>query len=346
MSLTQRRKGAKESLGFLFAPLRLCVRLLCFLCLLMIAPPVEVAHAQVKPFPELARLFDYDQKAPLDLKEIGVEDRGGIKIHDITYASPKGGQVTAYLIVPAGRGPFAGLVFMHPDYGARTAFLSEALLLAETGAVSLLIDAPFRRPEPSRRAYDFTKPESNRDILIQTIIDLRRGVDLLTSRRDVDAKRIGYVGHSYGAAMGGVLASVEKRIKAYVLMAGDPSWTDSLRSGTDPSSEQLRKSFTKEQLDKYVLVTAPLDAIHYINHAAPSALLFQFSRYDMEIPEAASTRYAQAASQPKLVKWYDVGHELDNVEALLDRAEWLRKEIGIAPLAPVIGKKLGQEYGK
>jgi dienelactone hydrolase len=223
---------------------------------------------------------------------------------------------------------------MHPDYGARTAFLSEALLLAEAGAVSLLIDAPFRRPEPSRRSYDFTKPENNRDILIQTVIDLRRGVDLLTSRRDVDAKRIGYVGHSYGAALGGVLASVEKRIKAYVLMAGDPSWTTSLRSGTDPSSEQLRKSFTKEQLDKYIEVTAPLDAIHYINHAKPSALFFQFSRYDVEIPETAGTRYAQAASEPKLVKWYDVGHELDNVEALLDRAEWLRKQIGIAPLAP------------
>ena len=119
----------------------------------------------------------------------------------------------------------------------------------------------------------------------------------------------------------------------------------SARSG-DPGSEQLRKSFTKEQLDKYVEVTAPLDAIHYINHAKPSALFFQFSRYDVEIPESASTRYYQAASQPKLFKWYDVGHELDNVEALLDRAEWLRQEIGIAPLAPLIGQKLGREYAQ
>jgi hypothetical protein len=36
-----------------------------------------------------------------------------------------------------------------------------------------------------------------------------------------------------------------------------------------------------------------------------------------------------------------VGHEVDSVEALLDRAAWLRKEIGIGPLPPVIGKKLG-----
>ncbi|MGB7925906.1 MAG: acetylxylan esterase [Pyrinomonadaceae bacterium] len=321
-------------------------RLFLCLLLLLLAPLSEAAHAQVKPFPELARAFDYDTKAPLDIKEHGVEERGGIKVHDISYTSPKGGQVSAYLVVPAGRGPFAGLVFMHPDYGARTAFLSEALLMAEAGAVSLLIDAPYRRSEPSRRTFDFTKPEGNRDLFIQTIIDLRRGVDLLASRSDVDAKRIGYVGHSYGGSMGGVLASVEKRIKAYVLMAGDPSWTTSLRSGTDPNSEGVRKAFTKEQIDKYIEVTAPFDAIHYIDHAKPAALLFQFARYDVEIPEAVGTRYTQAASMPKLVKWYDVGHELDNVEALRDRAAWLRKEIGIAPLAPILAKRLGREYAQ
>jgi dienelactone hydrolase len=312
-----------------------------FLCLLLIALCGGVAAAQVKPFPELARNFDYDNKAPLDVKEIGVDDRDGVKVHDITYASPKGGRVTAYLVVPAGKGPFAGLVFMHPDYGTRTAFLAEAVLMAQAGAVSLLIDAPFRRPEPSRRNFDITQPENNRDVFIQTIIDLRRGVDLLTSRADVDAKRIGYIGHSYGGALGGVLASVEKRIKAYVLMAGDPSWTTSLLTGTDPNDVQARKLLTKDQLDKYVSVTASLDAIHYISHAAPSALFFQFSRYDVEIPEPVGQQYQQAASQPKEVKWYDVGHEVDSVEALLDRAAWLHKEIGIAPLSPVIKKRLG-----
>jgi dienelactone hydrolase len=315
-------------------------------CFLLVVLLCQVTTAQVKPFPELARMFDYDEKASLDIREEGVEDRGGIKVHDISYASPKGGRVSAYLVVPPGKGPFAGLVFMHHDYADRSGFLADALLLAETGAVSILIDAPFRRIAPSRKPFDITKPENNRDVLVQTVIDLRRAVDLLTSRPDVDAKRIGYVGHSYGAALGGVLSSVEKRVKAYVLMAGDPSWTASLRSGTDPSSEQSRKSVTKEQLDKYIEVTAPLDAINYIGHAAPSALFFQFARYDVEIPERAALQYAQAASAPKFIKWYDVGHELDNVEALGDRGEWLREKIGIGPLTPAIRKKLGAEYIK
>jgi len=49
---------------------------------------------------EMLRHFDYDQKATLDVREAGVERRGEVAIHDISYASPKGGRVPAYLVVP------------------------------------------------------------------------------------------------------------------------------------------------------------------------------------------------------------------------------------------------------
>src|SRR6184192_1734613 len=48
--------------------------------------------------------FDYDAKAPLGLTEVGVEHRAAADVHDITYASPRGGCVPAYLVVPKGRG--------------------------------------------------------------------------------------------------------------------------------------------------------------------------------------------------------------------------------------------------
>lgn len=46
-------------------------------------------------------MFDYDRSLPLDVKEIGVEDRNGVRIHDVSYQSPKRGRVTAYLVVPS-----------------------------------------------------------------------------------------------------------------------------------------------------------------------------------------------------------------------------------------------------
>ncbi len=57
--------------------------------------------------PEMVRHFDYDKSAPVDLKILGTQKRGDVTVYDVTYASPKGGVVPAYLVVPSGNGPFA-----------------------------------------------------------------------------------------------------------------------------------------------------------------------------------------------------------------------------------------------
>src|SRR5437879_13769661 len=101
--------------------------------------------------PELIRHFDYDQKAPLRIKQIGVQHREHATIYDITYDSPEGGVVPAYLVVPKGRGPFAAVIWGHwcwqnSSMRNRKEFLDEAVALAQTGLVSLLTDHPISRP--------------------------------------------------------------------------------------------------------------------------------------------------------------------------------------------------------
>ena len=54
--------------------------------------------------PNYIHHFDYDKSASLELKTIGTETRGNVTVYDITYASPKGGVVPAYLVVPNGKG--------------------------------------------------------------------------------------------------------------------------------------------------------------------------------------------------------------------------------------------------
>jgi len=293
-----------------------------------------VGFAQAKSIGELRQTFDYARSLPLGLKEIGVENRNGVRIHDISYQSPKGGRVTAYLLVPSSqRRKLAGVIFMHSRPGSRENFLDEALSLAKGGAVSLLIDAPFSRAGESKREFDptVTKPEADRDIYIQTVVDLRRGVDLLVSRSDVDPKRIGFVGHSYGAHTGAVLAGVEKRIRAYVIMAGAPSLTEFLRTSTLPAIVKTRDSLTKEQQDNYFNTLADIDPINYIGHVAPSALFLQFGKTDGYPTEEKAKFYSEKASKPKFVKFYDAGHAL-NDEARRDRAAWLREQLGIGRL--------------
>src|SRR5713226_7771558 len=183
--------------------------------------------------PELIRHFDYDRDAPLGLKQSGVQHREHADVYDITYASPKGGVVPAYLVVPRGRGPFAAVVWGHWYWGNssmrnRRQFLDEAIVLAQAGVVSLLTDGPVARPGH----IESNDPLNEQQVvdLVQAIVDMRRGVDLLLARRDVDPKRVAFVGHSYNAEVGAFLSGIDCRFKAFVLMAGPLSDEVNLKS--------------------------------------------------------------------------------------------------------------------
>src|SRR5947207_3094536 len=166
-------------------------------------------------------LFDYDAKAPLDLHDKIIEEFNGGTLHDITYASPKGGPIAAYLVVPKSKGPIPAILFGHWGNGTRTEFIPEAKLYARAGAVSLLPDYPWDRPQPWHKTPNhYDKPELDREIEIQAVLELRRGIDLLLARPDVDPKRLAYVGHSYGAQWDSILSAVDKPMKTSVLMAG------------------------------------------------------------------------------------------------------------------------------
>jgi len=292
------------------------------------APQANNDQASVRQpsidFGELQRLYDYDRDAPLDLKEHLSEDKNGLKTLDVSYLSPKGGRVPAYLIVPPGKGLFAGVIFMHPagrDIG-RSYFLDEAIELSKRGVVSILIDAPFARPS-AQPLLTFT--EQDREGFIQGVVDLRRAVDALLARGDVDDGRIGYVGFSYGATVGGILTGVEKRIKAFVLMGGGPKLTTWLRTLQDPRVARLRE---EGKLNAYLNLMSSIDADGYVSHAAPATILFQSGRYDENVTQERATQYHQAASDPKEVKWYDAGHSL-NEEARRDHAEWLIRTLDV-----------------
>lgn len=298
------------------------------------------AFAQ-ESYSQLVKRFDYDRKASLDLKQTGVVERDGVKIYDISYASLRGGRVPAYLVVPKGRGPFAAILFGHwamkdSPTRNRTEFLDEAVALARAGVVSLLPDAPFARPGYVESKGPFDPQDIEK--FFQQIMDLRRGVDLLLARKDVDPKRIAYVGHSYNANAGGVLTGVEKRIKTFVLMAGSLADAEVLRSDY-PDIVELRKLVGEKKIEEVIAETGWLDPANYIGHVAPSSVLLQYARQDGFLVESTARHYLDMIGGPKELKIYDAGHAL-NAEARRDRYEWLRKELGLKRLDPAILDKV------
>ena len=288
------------------------------------------------PFEQLVREFDYDVKAPLGVREIGRESREGATIVDLSYLSPRGGSVPAYLVVPAGEGPFAAILFGHwmmpgSPMTNRRQFLDEALVLARAGAVSLLIDAPHVRGGFVREKDELRSAIQSAEVSRQQVIDFRRGLDLLLARPDIDPKRIAYVGHSFDAHVGGILAGVEKRIGSFVLMAG--GFADEAYVFDEENSEmvKLRARIGDKRLRDYFRTYAWDDPANFIGHSAPAAVFLQFGRQDKPISEKTATRAYQLFSEPKTMKFYEAGHAL-NAEARRERADWLAKRLALRPV--------------
>jgi len=299
-------------------------------------PPLASAQTPA----ELQHLFDYDHAASLDVQRRLFERDRQSEVYDITFASPKGGRVPAFLVVPVAKpnGKYAGIVFGHWGLGNRTEFLAEAKLYARAGVVSLIIDYPWTRPAQWRKPVftPQTTSEQDRDTYIQAVIDLRRAFDLLLSRSDVDPHRLAYVGHSYGAQWGAILTAIDRRMHTTVLMAGVPSFAAIYRDSKDPGIVELRQQIGTVALEAHLKVVGVLDAINYIKYSSPIPVLFQFARYERNFDEPAMRHYYESAGEPKEAKWYSTGHELNDPAALKDRAKWLAQQLRL-PYGAIVG---------
>ena len=281
-------------------------------------------------YEENLHLFDYDREAPLDIQNVESRHDGAVTWVDFTYASLKGGRVPATLIIPDGRGPFAGIVMMHGLPGNRQQMAPYGRYYAQTGAVMILIDAPFARPENAERPDWVTLTEKDREEQIQLIIDLRRAVDVLIARSDVDPNRLAFIGVSYGGGIGGLFAGVENRLKAYSFVVGGSGLVARIAGQVDEDTRRFHE-MTAEEQELWVSAMWPIEPIHYVGHAGPAALLFQNGTRDELVRPGDAVKYQEAGSEPKTIIWYEAGHILP-FEHVRDQTEWLHEYIGVGNL--------------
>ena len=267
--------------------------------------------------PELLSQFDDDASAPLDVQEVKSEVKDGAVVHDITYTGAED-RIDAFLITPQGDGPYPAVLFMPGAPGAKYTFYTEAIELAKAGVVSLLPNPPYARP-PIEEVVVFEP--SDKDGIVQEVKEMRRGIDLLVSRPEVDPSRLGYVGFSWGASLGGVLSAVERRVHSFVLMSLVPHLSTDMRQLAEDQG-------IEGDLAAYEQAMEPIDAINYLPHAAPSAVFLQAGELDTR-PSPADTQEAYAAaSDPKKLQMYDTEHDL-NAQAKADARAWMLGQLGV-----------------
>jgi uncharacterized protein len=269
---------------------------------------------------EGVKLFDYDTSLPLRVRKGEPSRLTDLTVRELTYLSPKGGRVSALMVKPHGEGPFGGVIHLHGLPGNRFGLARLANQVARMGAIVLLIDAPWAREENlGRPEGQITLSPLDRDEQIQLIVDLRRSIDLLLQEH-AEPDRLGYLGVSYGGAMGGLFAGVEHRLRTAVLVVGDGGLVTHFTLSDETTSQFLRISSRRQQA--WLSAMEPIEPIYYVGHAAPASLLFQNGLEDQLVPPTAALRYQEGGSEPKEVRWYQAGHSL-NPEAECDQLEWL-----------------------
>jgi dienelactone hydrolase len=262
-------------------------------------------------------------------------------VHDVSWLSPHGGRVSAWLVVPPGPGPFAGLVYLHGSETWRDDFLDEAVAMAHGGAVSLVVDAPFARAGDDRRyaLLAFDEPQEERAMTAQAIVDVRRAFDVLAAREDVDRGRLGFVGHSWGASLGAVLAAVDPRPSSLVLITGRPSWTGFLETSDAAFVQRARDRLSQAEWDRYIELMAPLDAMAEIGGVDAARLYLQYGTGDDVVPPDIAQELIEAADGAR-ADFYDAGHALDDA-ATADRVAWLVERLALDEVPAAVLDEVG-----
>jgi dienelactone hydrolase len=127
-------------------------------------------------------------------------------VRDVSYVS-EGKKVEAYLALPPKAGKRPAVVYLHGSGGTRQDLLVQAVWLAGRGAVGLAITAPSTKAGAQPRGLTpLNALRRQRDLAVADVVAVRRGLDLLAARPDVDPKRLGFLGYSAGARTGALLA--------------------------------------------------------------------------------------------------------------------------------------------
>ena len=157
--------------------------------------------------------------------------------------------------------------------------------------------------------------------------DLQRAVDVLESRHDVDRTRIGFLGGSYGGAMGAQFAGIEWRLRAVVLHVADAGlaahFSDERGNRVAPVGP-----FSMQQWCGWFAAMEPLRSDRYLARPSTVPILFQWGKRDDTVrPYLAHALYDMTA-HPKEERWYDSGHALP-IEAHWEMLDWLSPRLGL-----------------
>jgi dienelactone hydrolase len=193
-------------------------------------------------------LYEYD-RTNLNAVVERVDDNSRIwQKEKITFDAAYGGErVTAYLFLPeAVEPPYQTVIYFPGSSATQTRSFkglpqrdfTEFIIMSGRALLYPVYKGTYERPVPpdleTSIASAARSPMAHRDWVIHMSKDLRRSVDYLETRDDIDEERMAYYGFSWGAFWGPIMLAVEDRFKAAVCVVGGFYVWGELPAAMDP----------------------------------------------------------------------------------------------------------------
>ncbi len=304
-----------------------------------------------------------EKSGRLSLRRTGRLERDGYRVEKLLYESQPGMFVTANLYVPTtGRPPYPAVLHStgHSVAAKNRAFYQTLSIgLVKHGFVVLTYDPAgqgerriFYDPELEDSKVGGTTTEhqmvgsqsllAGESLARQMILDGMRGIDVLESLPEVDARRIGITGCSGGGTLTTYLAALDERAAVAAPACYITSWEDQLQADTGPQdAEQQFPDLLRNGYDHADFVTA----------FAPKPYLICSTDEDFFPLSGARKTYQEARRMwallgaPERIEWFHEpgGHGMPQAtrEAIYG---WMKRWLADGPPGPAPEPPIRTEY--
>ncbi len=260
--------------------------------------------------------YSYDNTLPLNAVLKPLQTTTYSARYHLAYDSANDQRVTAILSLPRQfQGKHPAVLLMHGSGGHKDVDYIQAAagLLNSRGYTTISIDSQYKgeRVRPGKTGELQPDSYTTRDAWIQTVIDLRRAIDFLQTRSDVDPTKIGYLGVSMGGMLGAVLGGVESRISCFFLAVPGGGLVNVAKHIDQYPNLKARfaVAITPEVFHRIEAIADVIDPIYFVGGILPRPLMITVGIHDELIPAEMSTALVEAshASQDQ-VKRVNSGH--------------------------------------
>jgi cephalosporin-C deacetylase-like acetyl esterase len=248
----------------------------------------------------VSKYYQYDKEMQLQDTISFESETDTHKLYNVTYRSVNYKKVTGLLSVPKNTDkPTPVIILLHGAGDRKTvdyiAYGNQ--FFTKKGYAVFRIDISKhgdRIEDKYKLSFSGKTRYWSREIITQTVFDLRRAVDFIETRNELDASKIGFLGISLGGITGTVFCGVEKRVKVPVIVLAGGQLN--LRYG--------KKALGSDAKD----YTSIIEPKNFVKQIAPRPLLMINAENDEIIPPIMSKLLYKEAKKPKNIIWYPAKH--------------------------------------